>query len=132
MNVLMLGQDYQYAFAPLGAEDYPPAGMQWRVDPVTGRKVTDGSGNYIAEPLGTRTSTSSNVLNDIAGFIKSSGLADAAKDTITGAVAAKYGSQAAKDYGKTQGWDIGANMPWLVLGGAGLIAVLLIMGTRKK
>lgn len=35
------------------------------------------------------------------------------------------------NYGKKQSM-VGANMPWLILGGVGLVAVLFLIGTRKR
>lgn len=138
--ILMLGSDFQYAFAPrMGADSLnatePAAGMQWKVDPVTGKKLTDASGNYISEPAGTLSTgeSASTVWNEIKGFIPN--LIDAGKDTVIAAIKAKHPGMSDSDANKVAaagGFNIQSYMPMIIIGGVALVALLFMAGTRKR
>lgn len=134
MNVVMLGNSYQYPFAPMGEDiqsiplaTYNTAAATDTLNTVipAGYEVKKSGTGIQLDTTGTRvllvrSGNSSNVVTSIFDSIgKVLGVAQTA---LAPKPASGYTGAAAKtDY-----------MPYILIGGAALAAVLLISGTRKR
>lgn len=156
MPIMMLGSDFQYAFAPsgrsLGADssltipisstginpEDIPVGYRVKVDLTTGAIIKDASGRAMLETVSDTKLSTGESARSIWDEIKSNipNLITATKDTIIAAIKAKHpgmsDADAATIANQGKGFSLAGSMPWLIIGGVGLVALLFMVGTRKR
>jgi len=136
MNLVMLGDNYQYPYAPLGADvqSIPvtayndaldrnnlaaviPSGFEMRPNPATGEPQLDPTGTRVL--LYRKDAGAGNVLTSIFDF-----LGKTVAPAVQTAISPKAGyttPKAAPNY-----------LPYILIGGAALVAVMFMSGTRKR
>lgn len=160
--VMMLGNDmhYQYAFAPsVGADSLTSAGSSPAQEPVfwlpkpydfsavpSGYKLRqpkfyNSKGELAFDAVPPGTPGSSNNIADLAKELNVDGntIINASRDSLIALInrnkpglSAEEVANMLKAAGKGEGQGLEGNMPWIILGGAALVAVMFMAGTRKK